>query len=132
MDSLLGIDWVDYFHHLSDDDLSELATWLAAESLMVSEFMEFVDRVYTHESVEWHGRTLAFVACCGRPAAQEYARRKRRLAELMIALEAAEMSGALRGDVVLEALRPLPQPQTPPRNAEELRSILVRTRSAPR
>jgi hypothetical protein len=61
------MDWVDSFHRLSDDEMRDLATWLAAEYLTVGEFTEIVDRTYRQAADEWHGGPLAFVASCGRP-----------------------------------------------------------------
>ncbi len=131
MDDVLGINWVDYFHRLSDDELRKLAAWLAAELLQVSEFTDILDRVYTHTADEWHGRSLAFVATCGRPVVEGYADRKRRFAELMAAFDDAQMSGAFSGDVAPEELRPLRRPQITSRTADDLLSVLVRVRSGP-
>ena len=131
MDDVPCIDWVGYLHELSDDDLHELAAWLAAEGLKVSEFTDILDRVYAHTSDRWRGRALAFVTDYGRPVAEAYARRKRRFTQLMAALEDAQMSGALPGTVAPQELQPRPpqQPQPPARTAEELFSVLVRVRS---
>jgi hypothetical protein len=127
MSDVLGIDWVDYFRRLSDDELHELATWLAAESLTVGEFTDLVDRLYRQVADEWQGRSQAFVVRCGRPLVEAYARRKRRFAGLLAALEEARMSGALPGDVAFQELQPLPQ--AAPRTAEELLQALERARS---
>ncbi len=110
MDDVEGLDWVGYFRGLSADEVRELAAWLAAEFLEVGEFMEIVDRGYAQASEEWRGRSRAFAAQCGRPVAKGYARRKRRFAELMAALEEARMSGALPGDVAPQELQPIRLP----------------------
>lgn len=107
MRNSVGFDWVGYFHSQSDDEIHELAAWLAAERLNVGEFMEVVDRVYARTSDEWRGQASVFVAWFGRQDAQEYARRKRHFAERMAALEEAGMTGALSGDVAPEELKPL-------------------------
>jgi hypothetical protein len=131
MDDLPFIDWVDYLHGLSDGDLHELATWLAAERLKVSEFTDILDRMYARASERWRGRAAAFVTCCGRPAAEAYGRRRRRFAEFMAALEDAQMSGAMPGTVAPQELDPLALrlPQAPARTAEELFGVLMRVRS---
>ncbi len=108
MNNLTGLDWSDYFHGLSDDETRELAVWLATERLAVGEFMEIVDRVYARSPVEWRGQSPVFVSWFGRPGASEYARRKRRFAELVSALEEAHMTGALPGDVVPDELELFP------------------------
>jgi hypothetical protein len=127
MGDLLGIDWVDYFHRLSDDELRELAAWLADEYLTVGEFTDLVDRIYRRAADEWRGRSLTLVASYGHYVIEEYARRKRRFAELLAALDDARMSGALPGDVAPEELQPLRQ--TAPRTAEDLLHVLERARS---
>lgn len=106
MNNLVGLDWIGYFHSLSDDEIHELAVWLAAERLEVGEFMEVVDRVYARTSDEWRGQAPVFVDWFGRPDAREYAHRKRRFAELTAALEEARMTGAFPGDVTPEELDP--------------------------
>jgi hypothetical protein len=131
MGDLPRIDWCEHFRRLSDDDLQELATWLAAEFLKVSEFTDVVDRAYAQASDEWNGRALAFVARCGRPVVEEYARRKRRYAELMAALEDACMCGALPGEVSPQELQPLRllRPlRAGPRTVNELLGMLERAR----
>lgn len=131
MDNVVGMDWGDYFHRLSDDEIRELATWLAAECLEVWEFMDIVDRAYAQASDDWHERPPAFVASRGRPAVEGYARRKRRFAELTTALDEACLCGALPGDVAPEDLRPLRSPKTEPRPVEDLLSALERARGGP-
>src|SRR5579859_6239409 len=106
MNNLAGLDWMGYFHSLSDDEIHELAAWLAAERLEVGEFMEVVDRVYARTSDEWRGQAPVFVDWFGRPDARAYAHRKQRFAELTAALEEARMTGALSGDVAPEELEP--------------------------
>jgi hypothetical protein len=130
MVDLRCIDWCEHFRRLSDDDLQELATWLAAEFLKVSEFTDIVDRAYARAAEEWNGRALTFVACCGRPAVAAYARRKRRYAELMAALEDARMCGAFPGDVAPQELQPLRPLQTRPRTVNELLGTLERARGS--
>ena len=129
MDDVRNINWVVYFQQLSDDELRELATWLAVEFVKVSEFTDIVDREYAQTSDEWHGRSGAFVGCRGRPAVEEYARRKRRFPELLAALEDAYMRGALLGEVAPEELQPLCQARVAPRTTEELLGVLERVRS---
>jgi hypothetical protein len=129
MDDLRPINWVEYLRGLSDDDLRELAAWLAAEFLKVSEFTDIVDRVYAQAADTWRGRARAFVANCGRPVAQNYAHRKRRYVERMAALEDAEIRGALPDTVAPEELQVLSPLLPPPRTAEELFGMLVRLRS---
>ncbi len=107
MNDSMGLDWVSYFHGLSDDEIRELAAWLAAECLEVGEFVEVVDRVYARTSDEWRGQPPVFVAWFGRPDAREYARRKRLFAGLTTALEEARMAGALPGDVAPNELQPI-------------------------
>lgn len=104
MNSLVGLDWIGYFHSLSDDEMRKLAAWLVAERLDVGEFMEVVDRVFARALDEWRGQPSVFIGWYGRRGAEEYARRKRRFAELMAALEEASMTGALPGDVAPEEL----------------------------
>lgn len=125
MNDLVGLDWVGYLHSLSDAQMRELAVWLASELLRVGEFMEIVDRAYAQSPEQWRGRAPAFVAQAGRPVARGYARRKRRFAELMAALEEANMRGALPGDVAPHELH-LPQvPWTEPQTVEELLGVLA-------
>lgn len=128
MDDMVGIDWVSYFHRLSTDEIHELATWLAAERLEVWELMDIVDRAYAKEPDDWRRQSPAFVASCGRPAVEGYARRKRRFVELMAALDAARLSGALPGEVALEDLQPLRLPGTEPRPVADLLDELERAR----
>lgn len=104
MNSLIGLDWIGYFHSLSNDEMRALADWLVAERLDVGEFMEVVDRVFARTLYEWREQPSVFIVCYGRPGAEEYARRKRRFAELMGALDEACMTGALPGDVAPEEL----------------------------
>jgi hypothetical protein len=129
MDDLEGIDWVGYFHGLSADEMRELAVWLAAELLEVGEFMAIADRGYAQASEEWRGRSRAFAAQHGRPVAKGYARRKRRFAELMAALEEARMSGALPGEAAPQELQPIRPPWAEPRPVEELLGMLEHARS---
>lgn len=130
MDDVVGMDWGDYFHRLSDNEIRELATWLAAECLEVWEFMDIVDRAYVQASDDWHERQPAFVASRGRPVVEGYARRKRRFAELMIALDEACLRGALPGDVAPEDLRPLRSPKVEPRSVNDLLGALERARDS--
>lgn len=104
MNSLVGFDWIGYFHSLSDDEMRHLANWLVAERLHLGEFMEVVDRVYARASDEWRGQPSVFVVWHGRAGAEDYARRKRRFAELIAALDEARMTGALPGDVAPDEL----------------------------
>jgi hypothetical protein len=129
MDTSMGIDWVDYFHCLSDDQMHELATWLAADFLKVSEFTDLVDRVYVQAPDEWHGRSPAFVASYGRPVVERYALRKRGFAELM-ALEDAYVSGAFPGEVASGELQPLRLPEAEHRSVDDVLRVLERMRSA--
>lgn len=131
MDDLVGLDWVGYFHTLSDDAIRELAAWLAAERLEVWELMDIVDRAYAQAAEDWHGRSLAFVTNCGLPVVEGYARRKRRFVELTeftAALEEAHLCGALPGDVAPEELQPLRLSLTKPRSVEDLVGVLQRAR----
>ena len=128
MENVMDIDWSDYFHRLSDDQMRELASWLAAESLKVSEFTDIVDRVYAQASDEWHGRPPAFVASYGRPIMERYARRRRGFAEGLAAVEDAKMSGALPGDFASAELQPLRLPRSEPRSVEDVLSALERVR----
>lgn len=128
MDNMASMDWVSYFHRLSDDEIHELATWLAAERLEVWEFMDIVDRAYVQTSDDRRRQSPAFVADCGRPVVEGYARRKRRFAELTAALDEARLSGALPGDVAPEELRPPRPPWTKPRSVDDLVSTLERAR----
>ncbi len=112
MDTSVGIDWCDYLHHLSDHQMHELAAWLAAEYLNVSEFTDIIDRVYAQASDEWRRRPPAFIDHYGRPMVARYAHRKRGFAERLAALEDAYMSGAFKGDVAAAELAPSPLPQT--------------------
>jgi hypothetical protein len=131
MENWTGIDWCDYFGHLTDDQMRELATWLAADFLKVSEFTDIVDRVYAQAPDEWHGRLAAFMTGYGLPLVHWYACRKRRFAELMAALEDAYMSGAFPGDVAPQELQPLPLSMTAPRSVEDLLGVLEHVRSGP-
>ena len=129
MDDMVGLDWVGYFHSLSDDAIRELAAWLAAQSLEIWELMDIVDREYAQASEDWRGRSPAFVGYRGRPAVEGYARRKRRFVELTAALEEASLRGALPGDVAPEELQPLRVPSTKTRSVEDVVSALQRARS---
>jgi hypothetical protein len=128
VDDWIGIDWVDYLHHLSDDEMRELAAWLAAEFLGVGEFTDIVDRVYVWALDDWRGRQPAFVTSCKRSFVEAYAVRKRRFAERMAALEDAQMSGGLTGDVAPQELEPLRPPWSERRTAEQLLGALERRR----
>jgi hypothetical protein len=128
MDTSIGIDWPDYFHCLSDDQTRELATWLAAEFLKVSEFTDLIDRVYAQTPEEWHGRLPSFVTSFGRPMVEQYAERKRGFAELM-ALEDAYMSGAFPGEVASGELQPLRLPEAEHRSVDDVLSALERMRN---
>jgi hypothetical protein len=128
MDISIGIDWHDYFHCLSDDQMRELATWLAAEFLKVSEFTDLVDRVYAQAPDDWRGRSPAFVGSYGRPMVERYAERKRGFAELM-ALEDAYMSGAFPGEVASGELQPLRLPEAEHRSVDDVLRVLERIRS---
>ena len=130
MDTWSGIDWCDYFHHLSSNQIVELATWLAAEYLKVSEFTDIVDRVYAQASDEWHRQPPAFIDGYGRPIVARYAHRKRGFAEHQAALEDARMSGALPGDVGSGELRPLRLPGIETRSVDDVLSALQRMCSA--
>jgi hypothetical protein len=129
MDTSIGIDWYDYLHRLSDAQMRELATWLAAEFLKVSEFTDIVDRIYAQTPKERRGRSPTFVTSFGRPMAERYAERKRGFAELM-ALEDAYMSGAFPGEVASGELQPLRLPETEHRSVDDVLSVLERIRSA--
>jgi hypothetical protein len=128
MDISMGINWCDYFRCLSDDQMRELATWLAADSLKVSEFTDIVDRVYAQASDEWHGRSPAFVATYGRPIMERYVRRRRGFVEVLAAVEDAKMSGALPGNFVSQELQPIRKPQPEPRSVEDVLSALEHLR----
>ncbi len=128
MDTSMGIDWCDYFHCLSDDQMRELATWLAAEFLKVGEFTDIVDRVYAQAPDEWRGRSPAFVASYGKPIMERYARRRLGFTEIMAAVEDAKMSGALSGDFASQDLQPLRLPRPEPRSVEDTLSVLERMR----
>ena len=121
MNSLLGLDWISYFHSLSDDETRTLAAWLATERIDLGEFMEVVDRVFARTLDEWRGQPSVFIDCYGRPGAEDYARRKRRFAGLMAALEEADMTGALPGEVAPEELE-VAQPDWA--NASSLERVL--------
>ncbi|HEU0028131.1 MAG TPA: hypothetical protein VFQ25_13540 [Ktedonobacterales bacterium] len=125
MNGSAGLDWVGFFHSLSDDEVLDLAAWLTAEGLEVGEFMEVVDRAYARTLEEWRGQSPVFMAWFGRPAAMRYARRKRRFSELMTAQEEARMSGALPGDVALDELKPLQPPWTTSPSAEKVLGALM-------
>jgi hypothetical protein len=129
MDTSIGIDWYDYFHCLSDAQTRELATWLAAEFLKVSEFTDIVDRIYAQTPEERRGRSPTFVTSFGRPMVERYAERKRGFAELM-ALEDAYMSGAFPGDVASGELQPLRLPEAKRRSVDDVLSVLERIRGA--
>jgi hypothetical protein len=129
MENWSGIDWYDYFHCLSDNQMRELATWLVAEFLKVSEFTDLVDRVYAQAPREWRGHSPAFVASYGRPMVERYALRKRGFAELM-ALEDAYMSGAFPGEVASGELQPLRLPEAEHRSVDDVLRVLEHMRSA--
>jgi hypothetical protein len=120
MNSSVSLDWVGYFHSLSDDEILELAAWLTAERLRVGEFMEVVDRAYARTLAEWRGQPPVFIAWFGRAEATRYARRKRRFSGLIAALEDARMTGALPGDVALDELTPLQPLWTTAPSAENM------------
>ncbi|HEX8033095.1 MAG TPA: hypothetical protein VF510_04575 [Ktedonobacterales bacterium] len=128
MDKVTGLDWGGYFHDLSDDDIRELASWLAAECIEVWEFMDIVDRAYVQTAEAQRERSLAFVRSHGRPVVAGYARRKRRFAELTATLDEACLRGALPGEVAPEELQPLRVPETRHHSAEDLLGVLERTR----
>jgi hypothetical protein len=135
MDNMVGFDWVDYFHCLSQDAIHELAAWLAAQQLEVWEFTDIVDRAYAQLPGGPDRGSAEFVARVGRPAAEAYAGRKRlftRLMATLIALEDARMSGALPGEVALGELQPRPTPSTRLRSEDELLGALERARSGSR
>jgi hypothetical protein len=129
MDFSMGIDWPDYFHCLSPDQMHELATWLTAQFLKVSEFTDLVDRAYAQTPDEWRGRSPTFVTWFGRPMVERYALRKRGFAELM-ALDDAYMSGAFPGEVASRELQPLRLPEAEHRSVDDVLSALERIRSA--
>lgn len=128
MGSTRGLDWGGYFHTLSDDDMRELAGWLAAECVELWEFMDIVDRAYMQTADAWRGQLPAFVARSGRPAVARYARRKRRFAELTSTLDEARVRGAMPGEVAPEELQPLRAPRTGHQSMEELLGVLERAR----
>jgi hypothetical protein len=134
LDAVVGLDWVGYFHSLSNVEVHQLAAWLAAEYLEVWEFKEIVDRVYAQAaqaSGDWRDQSTTFVTCYGRPAVERYARRKRRFGELTAALHEAYLCGALPGDVAPEELEPLPVLHplgTTRRSMEELLGVLEHIR----
>ena len=128
MDNLVGLDWGDYFHRLSDDEIQELATWLANEFLEVWEFMDIVDRAYVQAPDEWRRQPPAFVSRYGRSMVERYAQRKRRFAELVASLEDARLRGALPGDVSPEELQPLHPRGIRHHSVEDLRSELEHAR----
>ena len=129
MDNWTGIDWRTYFRRLSKDQMRELARWLAAEFLRVSEFTDILDRFYTQVADEWHGRSSAFIASYGWSLVERYACRKRGFAELMAAREEADMSGALPGDVASAELRPLSRVE--PHSEDDVLRMLERVRGDP-
>lgn len=128
MGNIRGLDWGDYFHTLSDDDIRDLAGWLATECVELWEFMDIVDRTYMQTADVWRGQLPAFVARSGRPAVARYARRKRRFAELAITLDEARVRGALPGEVAPEELQLLQAPGTRQQSMEELLGVLERAR----
>jgi len=81
-----------------------LVPWLATEGLQLSKFTDIVDRAYVVAPVHGRGGPRNFVAVVGRPAAQAYARRKRRFAGLSSALDDALISGAMPGDIAPDEL----------------------------
>jgi len=129
MSASMGIDWCEYFHGLSDEQLRELAIWLAARFLKVSEFTDIVDRVYAQVSEERRGPSPTFIVRYGRSVVERYAQRKRSFTELMAALEDATMSGALPGDVAAQELSPLRAPQSASQSVEDVLRALERVRS---
>lgn len=132
MDNVMGLDWAGYFHDLSDDEIHELASWLAAEFLEVWEFTDIVDRVYAQTAGAWRGRPPAFVACYGRPAVAGYAHRKRRFAEITATLDEARQRGALPGEVAPEELQPLRPFWTRRQSVDDLLGALERARGGSR
>ncbi len=128
MGELTDSDWPAYLCSLRDDEARALAVWLATEGLDVGEFMEIVDQAYVAAPDHWRGRSRPFMVGFGRPAAQAYARRKRRLAGLMVAFEDALVSGALPGDVTPQDLQPATSACLKQRQAEEVLSALERAR----
>ena len=129
MGASMGIDWCDYFHCLSDEQLRELAAWLAARFLKVSEFTDILDRAYAQSSDERRGPSPTFIASYGRSVVERYAQRKRGFAELMAALEDATMSGAFPGDVAAQELLPFRLPRSEPQSVEAVLRALERVRS---
>jgi hypothetical protein len=129
MDGEIGIDWVDYFHQLTENEIRELAAWLAAEFLGVGEFTDLVDRMYVRGLDDWRGRAPSFVASCKCSVVEDYAGRKRHFAEWMAALDDAQMCGALSGDVAPDELQPRQPPWSAPRTAEQLLGALERVRA---
>ncbi|MGZ3637521.1 MAG: hypothetical protein ACXWQR_08940 [Ktedonobacterales bacterium] len=128
MDKVTGLDWGDYFHDLSDDDIRELAGWLAAECIEVWEFMDIVDRAYVQTSEAQRERSPAFVRCYGHPVVAGYARRKQRFAELTATLDEARLRGALPDEVAPEELQPLLTSRTRHHSVEDLLGMLERAR----
>jgi hypothetical protein len=128
MAGLACFDWPRYLSGLADAEARALATWLAAEGLALSEFMDVVDRAYAAAPAPQRVRPRPFLARWGRPAAAAYARRKRRFAALLAALDEALVSGALPGEVAPEELRlPVP-PQVKERRTGELLAALQQAR----
>jgi hypothetical protein len=130
MTQLTGFDWAGYFRGLPEDEAYALATWLARECLGVREFMEIVDRAYAAAPRPEREHREGFLVRRGRPAAEAYARCKRRFAGLVAAYELALMSGALRGEVTPEELDSCPWHGTERRRAEELLGALERAMCA--
>jgi len=131
MSASMSIDWCEYFYGLSDEQLRELATWLAARVLNVSEFTDMVDRAYAQVSEERRGPSPTFIARYGRPVVEGYAQRKRGFAEhtaVLAALEDAAMSGALPGDVTAQELLPLRPPRSASPSVEGVLHALERVR----
>ncbi len=123
-----GLDWPDYLHSLQDDDIRVLACWLAAEGLLVGEFMEVVDRAYAAAPEPWRAQTQAFMIQIGQPAAERYVLRKRRFTRLMAMLEEALASGALAGEVAPQELELSVPPQPMPRSVKTLLDMLEHAR----
>jgi hypothetical protein len=128
MADVAGCDWSGYFHSLRDEEARALASWLADEDLGVGEFMEVVDRAYATASDDWHGRLQPFLAQVGRPAAEGYARCKRRATRLLTMLEQALMSGALPGEVAPQELALPVLARVPQRQVEDVLGALERLR----
>lgn len=130
MAGFVGFDWPGYLRRLPGGEARALATWLATEGLDVGEFMDVVDRAYATAPARWRARPRPFLARVGRPAAEAYARRKRRFAALSATLEEALVAGALPGEVAPEELRLPVSPHTEQRRAADHLAALERARRA--